>query len=102
MQWKINKDAKLYIGAGPSIELGLMAKYKIDGAENINLYKKDPITDKAAMTQLSMGMASIIGYEFANGIQINAGYRFGVTDVLDAGKDQATNRRQYLLFFKEL
>lgn len=88
-QRKMNKGERFYIGFGSFFEYGLSAKYKTDGEEN-DLYKKDETTDKASMTRLTIGAASIIGYEFRSGIQVNAGYKLGLTNALDADKDDAS------------
>lgn len=88
-QWKINNVERFYIGLGPCTEYGLNAKYMTDG-EEIDLYKKDETTNEASMTRLTMGAATIIGYEFSSGIQVNAGYKLGLTNIFDAGKDDAS------------
>ena len=46
------------------------------------VFKKDPIdlyeqhNDKSALQRWDVGVACQLGYEFANGIQINAGYKY--------------------------
>lgn len=86
---KMDNGERFYIGMGPYAEYGISAKYKAIG-NKVNLYKKDEINNKAPMTHLAIGAAIIIGYELRNGIQLNAGYKMGLTNVLDLGKDNAS------------
>ncbi len=80
-------NGKGYIGIGPYVGFGISAKFK---AGDVDLYKKDSQTDKAAMNRFDFGGAAMIGYEFANKIQINASYKLGFIDILDAAKDQSS------------
>jgi hypothetical protein len=89
--WPVNKNKKAYIGIGPFTEYGLSAKYKTGGKET-DLYEKDKSTDKAYLAKLTMGITAIAGYEFNNGIQINAGYKIGFTNALDEKQDEAFMR----------
>ena len=72
---------RFYAGVGPYIGYGFSAKYK---DPDYKLYKED------AMQPWDFGFGAQVGYEFSNGIQINAGYKIGVIDALDRGKDNAT------------
>jgi opacity protein-like surface antigen len=80
-----------YAGIGPYVGLGFDAKYK-NG--DIDLYKKNKITDNSIMNRWDFGAGVILGYEFNNGFLINAGYQIGITDLLDANKKNATMRNQ--------
>ncbi|HBG41588.1 MAG TPA: hypothetical protein DDZ96_09235 [Porphyromonadaceae bacterium] len=80
-----------YIGVGPYVGLGFDARYKSDNdnAEDLKLYKEYD-NKKSALQRFDFGAGIMIGYEFEAGIQINAGYKIGVIDALNAGKDDAT------------
>jgi hypothetical protein len=80
---------KGYIGVGPYVGLGFSAKMK---DADTDLYEK--INDEAAMNRWDFGIGAMVGYEFGNGIQINAGYQIGLIDQLDTGKDNATMLNQ--------
>jgi len=82
-------SGKFYAGVGPYLGLGFDARYK---DADKDLYKK--VNDEAAMNRWDFGLGALVGYEFQNGIQINAGYQLGLIDQLDAGKDDATMRTQ--------
>lgn len=86
-QWNLANDSRIYAGVGPYVGLGFSAKYK-DG--DIDLYEKSKITDKAMRQRFDFGFGATVGYEFDFGLQINAAYKIGVIDNLDAGKDNAT------------
>jgi len=80
---------KGYVGVGPYVGLGFTANMKDADSD---LYEK--VNDGAAMNRWDFGIGAMIGYEFGNGIQINAGYQIGLIDQLDAGKDNATMLNQ--------
>lgn len=82
---------KGYVGIGPYVGFGFDAK--MDKADT-DLYKKDKVTDKKAMNRWDFGLGAMVGYEFSNRVQINAGYQIGLIDQLDANKDNATMRTQ--------
>lgn len=88
-QLKMNKGERFYVGVGPYVEDGLNAKFKTMGNE-IDLYENDEVVDKACMTRLEIGAAAIIGYEFGSGIQVNVGYKTGLTNALEAKKNDAS------------
>ena len=80
-QWTNSSNGRFYAGVGPYVGLGFSAKYT---DPEVNLYKND------VLQPVDFGFGAQIGYEFANGIQINAGYKIGVVDALETGKDNAT------------
>lgn len=82
-----------YVGIGPYVGLGFSLK---SDPGDVDLYKKDKITDKAAMQRWDFGFGAMLGYEFDFGLQINAGYKIGVINALDAGKDDAKMLPQVL------
>lgn len=82
-------NGKFYAGVGPYLGLGFDARYK---DADLDLYKK--VNDKADMNRWDFGLGALVGYEFQNGVQINAGYQLGLVDQLDAMKDDAGMRVQ--------
>jgi len=88
-EYKPNSTGKLYAGVGPYLGIGFSAKNKFDDDE-IDLYEKNDLTDEAIMQRIDFGFGAMIGYEFDFGLQINAGYKIGVINALDAGKDDST------------
>lgn len=79
-------NGQLYGGVGPYFGVGFSAK--TDEIE-FGLVKFDPIdlyeqhNDKSALQRWDVGVACQLGYEFANGIQINAGYKYGFINQVD-------------------
>lgn len=85
---KVNLGAgKAYLGAGPYFGVGFDAKYKAGGSD-INLYK-----DKV-LQRFDLGAGVMLGYEFGFGLQINAGYKMGFFDAVDAESDIVTMRNE--------
>ncbi len=84
---------RFYGGVGPYVGLGLDARY--DDAD-VSLYKKE--NGKTSMNRWDFGLATLIGYEFNNGFQLNAGYQFGFINQLDALKDNHKMRNQVVNF----
>jgi opacity protein-like surface antigen len=82
-------NGKFYAGVGPYLGLGFDARYK---DADMNLYKK--VNDEADMNRWDFGLGALVGYEFQNGVQINANYQLGLVDQLDAQKDDAGMRVQ--------
>lgn len=85
-QWKTGGNGRFYAGVGPYVGLGFDAKYK---KGDIDLYKKGA-NDESVMRRWDFGAGALVGYEFACGIQINAGYKIGFLDMMDAGRDNAS------------
>ncbi|MCC8034566.1 MAG: PorT family protein [Rikenellaceae bacterium] len=69
-----------YVGAGPYVGYGFSAKTYPGG----NLYSSD------THQRWDFGAGVMVGYEFCNRIAVNAGYRIGFIDALNAAKDDAT------------
>ncbi|MDR2955244.1 MAG: PorT family protein [Prevotella sp.] len=82
-RWNLKNDRRVYIGIGPYGEFGYSAKLKRAG-KTIDLYEKDKATELSAMEDFNSGFGVTAGYEFANGLQINVGYKVSITNVLDA------------------
>ena len=88
-QWTRKEEERFFIGIGPYAEWGLHTIFKI-GESEIDLYKKDRTTNKSYLGKFAFGFAAIIGYEFSDRTQLNAGYKIGATNVLNAGKGSAS------------
>jgi hypothetical protein len=74
-----------YFGLGAYAGFGFNARTK---NTKTALYAK---TDgHALMNRRDYGICAMLGYEYGNGIQINAGLQLGLKDQLDAGKDRAS------------
>jgi len=82
-QFKFQSRGRIYVGIGPYSNFGFDARLKKDG-QKIDLYKNDGTSEVSAMKDFDTGFGVMLGYEFASGIQINAGYKIGVTNILDA------------------
>lgn len=82
-------NGRFYAGVGPYLGLGFDARYK---DADVNLY--DEVAGKTPMNRWDFGLGTMLGYEFGNGIQLNAGYQFGFVNQLDALKDDAKMRTQ--------
>jgi len=69
-------SGKAFIGAGPYIGYGIIAK-----SAGVNLFKKNSEIGAAALNRLDYGIGGIIGYDFDKNLQINASYQFGLADL---------------------
>lgn len=88
-QWKTKKGGRLYIGGGPYAEYGLSARYRTGGLE-FDLYQDDGNHQQGTMTKLTIGAASLFGYELSCGLQLNASYKIGMTHAQDAAQNSFT------------
>jgi hypothetical protein len=82
-QYKFQNGGRTCVGLGPYAEFGFDARLKRNG-EKIDLYEKNRETELSAMKDSDLGFGMMFGYEFPCGIQINAGYKLGVVNILDA------------------
>ncbi|MDR1706795.1 MAG: PorT family protein [Prevotella sp.] len=73
-------DGKFYAGAGPYIGCGFSAKFK-EGD------KKDDLYEGGMMKRFDFGAGILAGYEFSNKMQLSAGYRMGLTNLIKGGGD---------------
>lgn len=80
-------DGRFYAGVGPYIGFGFDAKSKIGGVKT-NLYKND------VLKRFDFGAGVMIGYEFSNRMQINAGYKMGSINTLDTKIGDSKKRNQ--------
>jgi hypothetical protein len=87
-QWN-TVNGRFYAGLGPYMALGFSAKYNNN---DFDLYDED------RLRRFDFGFGATIGYEFRNGFQINAGYRIGVLDLMDKGRDDSSMHSQTLSF----
>ncbi|MDR2385727.1 MAG: PorT family protein [Tannerella sp.] len=83
-QWKFKNSSRLYAGLGPYTEFGFSAEIKRDNKWT-DLYQKNDTSDIPIMFSSNSGFGLMAGYEFALGLQLNAGYKVSITNVLDAG-----------------
>jgi hypothetical protein len=90
------KAGKIFIGAGPYVGFGIDAK---QDPGNVNLYRKDNTTGKAVMHRWDFGLGTMLGFEFNNGISLNAGcYQGGLINVLSAEKRNRSMKHQAVNF----
>jgi len=87
-------SGKGFVGVGPYVGLGIDARSKANGMDDIKLYDEIGNTGESNMQRWDVGAGLLLGYEFTNKLQINAGYKIGFIDALDAGKDNATMLNQ--------
>ena len=80
-QWSAGSGI-FYAGVGPYVSCGFSSKSYPGGND---LYKK--VNGETAMQRWDLGGGALVGYELANGIQINAGYKIGFLNMMDAGSD---------------
>ena len=85
---------KGYIGVGPYVGFGFDARHKADGMDDIKLYEEIGNTGEYIMQRWDVGAGIMLGYEFSNNLQINAGYKIGFLDGLGVGSDDATMLNQ--------
>lgn len=83
VKWDLPNQGRIYAGAGPYTEFGFSANLK-------NQDGKRDLYDHAAMKDNNTGFGLMLGYEFPTGIQINAGYKVSVTNIIDANSSKAT------------
>ena len=86
-------SGRFYGGVGPYVGLAFDGRYD---DEDVNLYKK--VDGKTPMNRWDFGLGTMIGYEFNNGLQLNAGYQFGFINQLDQLKDNHKMRTQTVNF----
>jgi len=83
-QWNTLSGGRIYGGAGPYFSMGFKARLR---DSDLNLYKK--IDGEKIMKRMAMGASAQLGYEFNFGLHVNAGYKIGFTNVLDAWSDDS-------------
>ncbi|MDR1054426.1 MAG: PorT family protein [Prevotellaceae bacterium] len=76
-----------YVGLGPYVGLGLSSKL-----DDNDVYKEKG--GEKFMQRWDLGAGIIVGYEFRFGLQINAGYKMGFINALDAVKNDAKMHNQ--------
>ena len=78
----------LTFGVGPYTDFGLSARYKFkDGWQS--LYNRNGNNKYPYMNGSETGIGIRIGYEFPMGLQLNAGYRFSIGNVVEANNTKA-------------
>jgi len=86
-------NGKGFIGIGPYLGIGFDARYKVDGADDVELYKEYN-NQKSEMQRWDFGVGAMLGYELSNRIQIQASYKIGFINALNANKDNASMLNQ--------
>jgi hypothetical protein len=82
-------NGKGFIGFGPYWGLGIDARYKTSGTDDVNVYKEYG-GQKSEMQRWDLGAGGILGYEFGCRLQITASYKMGLINTLNANKDNAS------------
>ena len=82
-----------FIGIGPYIGFGIDARYKSDGVDDLELYKEYD-KQKSTMQRFDFGAGIMLGYEFNNRLQIQASYKIGFINTLNANKDNSSMLNQ--------
>ena len=85
-RWKFIRDNVAHVGFGPFAEFGLSSTLK-RGNQTIDLYGKNDKTEVSAMNDFNSGFGMMLGYELENGLQVNAGYKISVTNILDKNRN---------------
>jgi len=75
-QWYTNCGDRFFVGVGPYVGFGFDAQYTNTKAD---LYSTD------VHQPWDFGAKATIGYEFAGGFQISAGYKIGFINAVDKG-----------------
>lgn len=75
-QWYTSSGDRFYAGLGPYVGYGFNAKYN---KPKQKLYKDD------TLQHWDFGFKVMVGYEFTNKIQVNAGYKLGIINIKDKG-----------------
>lgn len=89
-QMTLSSGDRAYIGIGPYGRFGFSAK---ETKADVDYYKEYN-GNKAFMQRWDLGAGAMIGYEFAFGMQINASYKYGFINALEADKDNSTMKNQ--------
>jgi hypothetical protein len=84
-------SGKISVGAGSYFSYGLSAE---SNSGQLNLYRKDEITGKRPLNRWDYGFGTVFGYEFSNGLFINAAYRAEVSDWLNTNAHSIATKSQ--------
>ena len=79
-------NGKAFVGVGPYVGLGLSLKGQ---SGDMNLYKKNELTDFPSMNRWDFGGGVICGYEFNKLLTISASYQHGFLNMVKNGNDIA-------------
>jgi len=90
---KVIGNGNGFIGIGPYIGVGIDARYKADGIDDVELYKEYN-KQKSTLQRFDFGAGIMLGYEFNNRLQIRASYKIGFINVLNANKDNSSMLNQ--------
>lgn len=95
-------SGRLFFGAGPSVGYGLFGKAKVTygnpfdpsekETEETDAFKKEE-DGGAGFKRFDFGANAIAGYQFNNGLFINAGYLMGFGNVIDSEDGESMKNR---------
>lgn len=95
-------SGRLYFGAGPSIGMGLFGKMKVTSTnpfdpsekeeEKVDAFKKEE-DGGAGLKRLDFSANAIAGYQFRNGLYVNAGYLLGLSNLIDSEDGESMKNR---------
>lgn len=94
----------LYFGAGPSLGYGLFGKTKVSYSNPLNPSEKETEESDAfkkeedggaGLKRFDFSANAIAGYQFGNGLFVNAGYLLGFSNLID-GEDDASMKNRGL------
>lgn len=71
------------VGGGPFTEFGFKSSITYNG-KTMDMYKIDEASGYPIFRDSNSGFAVLVGYEFPCGLQLNAGYKVGVSSLVDA------------------
>lgn len=87
---------RLFFGAGPSIGMGMFGKMKVTSTnpfdpsekeeEKIDAFKKEE-DGGAGLKRFDFSATAIAGYQFKNGLYVNAGYLLGFGNLIDSPEE---------------
>jgi hypothetical protein len=88
-------SGKSFFGIGPYLGFGLNAT---SNSGEINLYERDKIRGESYMHRWNFGGGAILGYEFANGVIVDASFRTCFSNMLNINENDAIMRNWVFSF----
>lgn len=93
---------KLYFGAGPSVGYGLFGKSKVSSTnpfdpteketEEVDAFKKLD-GEEAPFKRFELSANAIAGYQWNNGLYVNAGYLMGLSNLVESEDGESYKNR---------
>lgn len=90
---------KFFLGAGPSVAMGIGGKYKITGMNTESGKVKFGNSESDDFKALEMGATILGGYQFSSGIFLAANYNFGLSNIApkgSSGQEKVTIHNDYI------